>query len=79
MKLFNIYHLKQVEETYWQHLKFGIWASVVLFAISVISFVHSFFPFFAARVPDKLYQYFVNRSKERLNRVNEILKNKNLQ
>ena len=79
MKLFNIYHLKQVEETFWQHFKFGLWASAILFLISVTSLIHALFPFFLARTPDKLYKYFISKSQQRLQRIDKLLKDKDIE
>ena len=79
MNFFNIYHLSQVEETYWQHLKFSLWAFLVLLLISIVSFVHAFLPFLLARFPDKLFNYFITSSQSRLNRVNKVLKQKGIE
>jgi uncharacterized membrane protein YoaK (UPF0700 family) len=79
MKFFNIYHLTQVEETYWQHLKFGLWACLILLVTSFVSFVHAFFPFLLARVPDNLFKYFIASSQNRLDRINKVLKQKGIE
>jgi len=79
MKFFNIYHLTQVEETYWQHLKFSLWASLILSMIAFLSFVHAFFPFLFTRFPDKLYKYFIKSSQNRLNRIDKVLKQKGIE
>jgi len=78
MKIFNFKHLTQVEETYFQHLKFGIWAGIVLLTLGIISTIHALFPFFLSRWPDRLYRYFVRNSSTRMNRVDRILKEKNI-
>lgn len=53
-------HLKESHVTYFQHLKFAIYASVLLFYASIASFIHAIFPFFfkgsAAFVVVKLYK-----------------------
>lgn len=79
MKLFNFSHLKQVEESYVQHLAFGLWAGVILLILGILSAVHAVFPFFLSRWPDRLYRYFVDRATPRMNRVNQILKEKNIE
>jgi hypothetical protein len=79
MKIFNFSHLLQVEETYVQHLKFGVWAGIVLIALGIISLLHAIFPFFLSRWPDRIYKYFVNESSQRIDRVNRILKEKNIE
>jgi hypothetical protein len=78
-KILNFRHLQQVEETYLQHLKFGIWAGLVLLILAIVSIIHSVFPFLLVRYPDTIYRYFINRSQKRINQVNQILKNKNLE
>jgi hypothetical protein len=79
VNLFNGKHLNQVEETYLEHFKFGIWAGFTLGILSILSLVHAIFPFLLPRLPDKLYQYFVQNATARINRVRQILKDKNLE
>lgn len=79
MKLFNFKHLNQVEESYFQHLKFGLWAGIMLLIIGIISIGHAIFPFFLSRWPDRLYRIFVKEASPRLSRVNKILKEKNIE
>jgi hypothetical protein len=79
MKIINFDHLSQVEETYFQHLKFGVWAGIVLTVLGTISLVHAIFPFFLSRWPDRIYRYFVRLSSSRMDRVNRILKEKNIE
>lgn len=79
MKLINFQHLKQVEESYWQHFKFATWAGFYLVYLGVVSLVHGVFPFFAARYPDQLFQKFLEKSKSRLNRVSTCLKEKGIE
>jgi hypothetical protein len=79
MSLFNKDHLSEVEETYIEHFKFAFWAAGTLFLLSIISFIHAIFPFLFSRMPDKIYRYFQRKSKERVERVNKILKDKGLE
>ena len=76
--MINFNHLSQVEESYFQHFKFAFWAATVLFLLSVISLIHAVFPFLFSRMPDKIYRYFVSKSKTRIDRVNRILRNKKI-
>jgi hypothetical protein len=78
-KIWNPKHLSQVEETYWAHLKFGIWAGIVLMWLGIVSVIHALFPFLFSRYPDAVYKYFINASQKRISRVNTVLKNKNLE
>ena len=66
-------HLDQVGETYWEHLRFGVWAAGICLLLSVTSFVHAIFPFILPRKPEKIYQYFHNRAKARLDRITSQL------
>lgn len=79
MKAFNPKHLKEVEETYFEHFKFASWAGATLILLGCVSLVHAVFPFLFARLPDRIYRYFVNKSKARIDRVNSTLKTKNLE
>ena len=77
--MINFNHLTQVEESYFQHFKFAVWAAGVLFLLSVVSLIHAVFPFLFSRIPDKIYRYFVAKSKPRIERVNQILRNKKIE
>lgn len=79
MRLFSKDHLRQVEESYMTHCRFGIWAGLVLGLLAIISLIHAIFPFLFPRVPDKIYRYFVTHSATRLERVSQILRDKNLE
>lgn len=76
--MFNLSHLNQVEETYLDHAKFGLWAAVVLLLLSVLSFVHAVFPFLFSRWPIRLYNYFVLESNARLSKIKQTLQKKGL-
>jgi hypothetical protein len=78
-KILNFNHLSQVEETYLQHLKFSLWAGIVLLILGVVSIIHGVFPFLLVRYPDNIYRYFVKNSQKRIDRVNQILKKKNFE
>ena len=66
-------HLEQVGETYLEHFRFGMWAAGICLLLSVTSFVHAVFPFFMPRRPEKIYQYFHARAKQRLERITNQL------
>lgn len=77
--MINFDHLSQVEETYFQHLRFALWAGAVLIVLGVVSIIHAVFPFMFDRIPDKIFRYFLEKSNERVSRVNKILKDKGLE
>lgn len=77
--MINFNHLTQVEESYFQHFKFAVWAAGILFLLSVVSLIHAVFPFLFSRIPDKIYRYFVTKSKPRIERVNQILRGKKIE
>lgn len=79
MKLFNFKHLAEVEESYIQHLQFATWAGVILLILGTLSLIHAVFPVFLSRWPDRLYRYFVDQATPRMNRVNKILREKNIE
>lgn len=71
-------HLEQVGETYFEHLKFGMWAAGVCLLLSITSFVHAVFPFILPRTPEKIYQYFHTRAKARLDKITARLEQESL-
>ncbi len=79
MKILNFQHLKQVEESYWQHFKFASWAGFYLIYLGLVSLLHAIFPFLVARYPDKLFRDFLVKSQKRLTRVSECLKEKGIE
>lgn len=76
--MINPNHLTQVEESYFEHFRFAFWAGSVLIILGIVSIIHAIFPFIFSRTPDKIYRYFLTRSKERIDRVNTILQQKGL-
>lgn len=66
-------HLEQVGETYSEHFRFGMWAAGVCLLLSITSFIHAVFPFLLPRLPEKIYQYFHSRAKERLDKITSRL------
>jgi hypothetical protein len=77
-RLFNPDHLHEVEESYFIHLQFGIWAGAWLMMTGVVSIVHAVIPVFMARVPDRMFRYFVAKSSTRIKRIETLLRKKNL-
>lgn len=69
-------HLKTVQESYWNHLKFGIWAGVVCLLLSILSFIHAVFPFLFPGVPERIYDYFESKVTPRLTRIKKLRKQK---
>lgn len=78
-KIINFRHLQQVEESYLEHLKFGLWTFLVLGLLSLLSLAHAILPFFISRWPDRLYKYFQEKSKDRIENVSRKLRGKNLE
>ena len=74
--MINFNHLDQVEETYFQHLKFALWAGFILTLLGIVSIIHAIFPFLFSRIPDKIFRYFLRNSQARIDRVNKILREK---
>jgi hypothetical protein len=75
----NFQHLSQVEEKYSDHFKFGFLSGLYLILLGIISCIHAIFPFFLARVPDRMFAYFLKKATPRITRVTEILKRKNIE
>lgn len=66
---FFTHHLQTVRETYVEHLKFGIWASMVLMCLALASLIHAVLPFIFPGLPYKIYQYFQEKSKNRIEKI----------
>lgn len=77
--MINFSHLTDVEETYFQHLRFAAWAGCVLVIIGIVSIIHAVFPFMFSRTPDKLFNYFLEASQDRRTRVSTVLKDKGVE
>jgi len=77
--MINFKHLSQVEETYFEHFKFALWAGLTLILLGIVSIIHAAFPFLLSRVPDKIFRYFLKNSQHRIDKVNKILKEKNIE
>jgi hypothetical protein len=77
--MINFHHLDQVEESYLEHFRFALWAGAVFIVLGITSIIHAVLPFLFSRTPDRIYRYFQKKSQERLNRVNSVLKDKNLE
>ena len=65
-------HLDSVQESYWTHFKFGIWAAVVCVFLGAISLIHAVFPFLFPGVPERVYKYFKDSSAGRLERIESL-------
>ena len=77
--IINIHHLRQVEETYFQHFRFAAWAAVVLLILSIVSFIHAVLPFVFGRLPDRIFNYFLEHSQNRRETVASVLRKKDLE
>jgi len=77
--MINFNHLKNVEESYFAHLYFAIWAGILLTSIGLVSIIHGIFPFLFSRTPDKMFKYFLTHSEKRRTKVDKVLRNKNLE
>ena len=69
MKFFTD-HLRSVEESYLQHLKFGLSAGALCILLGFLSIVHAMLPFLLQGIPEKKYRY-LDKSlvKPRLDRI----------
>jgi len=77
--MLNFRHLNQVEESYFEHFKFAMWAAFIFLILGTVSFVHALLPWIFSRLPDKIFKYFLKKSNHRINKVDELLKQKNIE
>jgi len=71
MARINFSHLKEVGETYWQHLSWCLY-SIWTFGILIpIAFIHGLFPFLLSNVPDRILVDYNRKFKERRERTGQ--------
>jgi hypothetical protein len=58
-------HLTRVGETYWQHLSWCLYSTVVFAVLIPIALIHGVFPFLLANVPDRIMTEYVRRFRAR--------------
>lgn len=67
-------HLKDVKETYWQHLCWA-WSSALLFAVLVpVALVHGLVPWLFAGLPDRMLINYLARFEQRRQRTGQAQK-----
>lgn len=69
--VFDWRHLKTVNETYWQHLSWVLYSTVMLLAIAVVGFIHGVFPFLFPEAPDALAVRWNKKFRERRERTGQ--------
>lgn len=65
MKIIELDHLSNVGESYWQHLKWCAYSTVIFLIMTVLAIVHGIFPFLLANIPDKVMIHYVKKFKTR--------------
>jgi hypothetical protein len=65
MKVIDIKHLSQVGETYWQHLSWCLYSTLVFVVMIPLAILHGLFPFLFANVPDKIMISYLQNFKNR--------------
>jgi len=65
MKIIDVYHLSNVGESYWQHLKWCAYSTVIFSIMLVLAIIHGIFPFLLADIPDKVMINYVKNFKLR--------------
>ena len=69
--VFDWSHLKNVNETYWQHLSWVLYSTVMLSAVIVVGFIHGVFPFLFPEAPDALVGKWNRKFRERRERTGQ--------
>lgn len=69
--VFDWNHLKNVNETYWQHLSWVLYSTVMLTTITVVGFIHGIFPFLLPEAPDALVVKWNQKFRERRERTGQ--------
>jgi hypothetical protein len=75
-KLINFKHLKEVNETYYEHLVFNLWITASVTVLALVSLIHAFFPFLMSRWPHAISKYIFKKSLSRTMTVGRELRNK---
>lgn len=65
MKFIDFNHTKNVGETYWQHLSWTLYATMIFVIMIPIAVIHGLFPFLLANVPDRIMVRFYNKFRSR--------------
>lgn len=77
--MFNFKHLSQVEESYFEHMRFNLWVAFMVFVLACVSFIHAFLPFLFPRYPYRLKKHLYEKSLDREKRVVRLLRKKSLE
>jgi hypothetical protein len=68
MKIIDFKHLSTVGETYWQHLNWCLYSTLVFIVMIPLAFLHGLFPFLFSNLPDKvMISYLRNFKNRRIN------------
>lgn len=65
MKIIDFDHLRNVNESYLQHLKWCLYSTYIFFIMIFLALVHGFFPFLLSNVPDRVMISYLRKFKER--------------
>jgi hypothetical protein len=74
-------HLKEVDMSYWQHMRFALMLSARTFGCAIASFLHSLFPFIlvthTSRSIGELNELFVARKKSENEKMSQTVNKEN--
>jgi hypothetical protein len=74
--LVNFNHLKEVNESYFEHLRFNLWITCSVTVLAVVSLIHAIFPFLMSRWPHAISKYIFKKSLSRTMTVGREIRNK---
>lgn len=73
-QLINFNHLKEVNETYFEHLVFNLWITGSVTVLAVVSLIHAIFPFLMSRWPMAISKYIFKKSLSRTMAVGRTIR-----
>ena len=65
MKIIDLKHLPTVGETYWQHLHWCLYSTLIFIIMIPIALIHGFFPIVLANLPDRIMADYLRNFKKR--------------
>lgn len=63
--MINLNHLKDVDENYWQHLRWCVYSVAIFILMIPLALIHGVFPFLLSNVPDRVMISYLRAFKNR--------------
>lgn len=69
--VFDWNHTKNVGETYWQHLHWCLYSTMIFIILIPVALIHGFFPFLLPDAPDTIVIKWTRKFRERRERTGQ--------